>query len=148
MKITALYLLLFFCIVSSCKKDTVVNYEITSEIPWANPDSSGTDYRDAVVGDYAGIFIFKRWLDDSLTWAYDTSSTILTISKSDNDSLIELTGNPQIIQESTFKYENNYFISQATYHAPELWLKNDSLFFYWKPVLGPFFYLAFTKKVP
>jgi hypothetical protein len=148
MKTIVFFLLTLLCIVSSCKKDSMVTYEITRDLPWSNPDSSSADYRDTIVGDYVGVYIYKHWVDSNLTWAYDSSATTLTISKSANDSLIELTGNPQHIQESIFKYENNLFISQTTYHAPNLWLENDSLFYTWKPALGPFWLLLFAKKVP
>ncbi len=107
--------------------------------------TSYPDYRYNILGTYNGIQIDTRL---SGTWIHDTTFASMIISKSTSDSIINL----QILSASSnesyqFKYSNNVFTSVLTYHAPQLWLSNDTLFYHIQTTLAPIYGDCICKKV-
>ena len=102
-------------------------------------------YRYNIIGMYNGIQIDTRL---SGTWIHDTTFASMIISKSTSDSIINL----QILSASSnelyqFKYSNNVFTSVLTYHALQLWLSNDTLFYHIQTTLAPIYGDCICKKV-
>lgn len=132
MKIHVILGLGLFIGLFSCDKDT-------AEI---------TDYRDIVTGDFNGIRVNTYWIDTVVGMGYDTSSIILTLTKSELDSIIELSFNPEYSTENFFfEFKDEEFTSTTNYHPPTLKLTNDSLYFWHMPGLGPYWTRCFTKKI-
>ena len=101
------------------------------------------DERNDVVGDYIGIKVIIQYFNDS-TAKYDTSNITMTLLKSSLDSVINVNFVPPI-DEFLFKYHNGEFIPISGYY-PALIMSSDSLFFYYRPGLGPYWINCFTKK--
>lgn len=132
MKIQLILVLGLFIGLISCDKDTLET----------------KDYRDIVIGDYNGIRVNTYWIDTIVGFGYDTSNIILTLTKSEMDSIIDLSFNPDYsIEDFSFKFENGQFISTAYYHPPILKLTNDNLYFKHQAGLGPIWTECFTKKI-
>lgn len=104
------------------------------------------DYRDAVVGDYAGISVNTYWGGNGFN--YDTSSVMLMITKSDRDSIVDLRLMPKYFADYfVFAFEAATFKSPLVYHPPVLKISNDSLYFKHQPGLGPNWTECFATKI-
>lgn len=107
------------------------------------------DYRDIVTGDYAGIRVNSYWhmIDTVAVFEQDTTNIILTLTKSEIDSVINLSFSPYYSnQEYSFKFKDGQLTSLNYNHAPTIKLINDSLYFNHQPGLGPYWVACFTKK--
>lgn len=107
------------------------------------------DYRDIVTGNYSGIRVNSYWhmIDTVAVFEQDTTTIILTLTKSEIDSVIDLSFNPYYSnQEYSFKFKDGQLTSLDNYHAPTIKLINDSLYFNHQPGLGPYWVACFTKK--
>lgn len=103
------------------------------------------DERDMVIGDYSGIRVHTFWNDT--VFVKDTSEITINLSKSSSKKVIDVTFNPKFSGNTySFLLENGVFTSISSYHPPQLRKSNDSLFFYEKPALGPFWDNCMTKK--
>jgi hypothetical protein len=148
MKTVSIFFTSLIILSTSCKKkESIVSIEITDSLNWGKPNVDTSDYRDILEGNYAGIFVYKHLNDTSFLFEYDTSVVTLTITKAVTDSFIDLTFNPQLIENCSFRYQNNQFWSTISYRPPSLILRNDSLLYYRMPMMGPFFLYCYTKKI-
>ncbi len=110
-------------------------------------NSKPIDYRNSVIGEYAGIRIDTYWINATVGYGHDTTAIIINLSKSDLDSIIDISFNPTYSDEDfSFKYVDGQFISTTYYHPPILTLVNDSLYFKHQGGLGPIWTECFTKK--
>jgi hypothetical protein len=111
-------------------------------------NSEPRDYRDIVIGDYSGIRVNTYWIDTIVGFGHDTSTIILTLAKSNVDSIIDISFNPDYSNEEfSFKLYDGQFVSTTYYHPPILKLTNDSLYFKHQAGLGPIWTECFTKKI-
>lgn len=109
--------------------------------------STATDYRDSITGNYNGIRIETAATGTASIFTHDTTSVILTLSKSITDSLIDISFNPAIgVQPYTFKYRNHTYTQVVTYHAASLRKSSDSFYFHHQPALGPYWNDCNVKK--
>ena len=107
-----------------------------------------TDYRDVVIGNYSGIRVDTRWIDFVIGYGHDTTNVVLSLTKSELDSVIDIGFNPPYSYENfSFKYLKGQFISTTYYHPPKLKLKNDSLYFRHQGGLGPIWTECFCRKL-
>jgi hypothetical protein len=103
------------------------------------------DYRDAVVGDYVGISVFTYWGGNGFN--HDTSDIMISLTKSDMDSLVKLSFIPKYHAEYfLFVFEGGAFTSKLVYRPPVLKLSYDSLYFKHLPGLGPYWKECFAIK--
>ena len=110
-------------------------------------DSRTFDYRDSVTGEYKGIRVDTYWKNTYVGYGHDTSSVIINLSKSDLDSIIEISFKPTYVNEKfSFTYIDGTFISTTYYHPPTLTLMNDSLYFKHQAGLGPIWTECFATK--
>jgi hypothetical protein len=87
------------------------------------------------------------WINTNLGFGHDTSDIILTLFKSEIDSILDLSFNPEYSNgEFSFKFKDGQFISTTNYHPPILKLTNSRLYFKHQPGLGPFWIECFTNK--
>lgn len=127
----------FYLTLYSCKK----------EVQYSVPDEKG-DYRDSIVGDYAGICINTYWVDSIQGYGHDSTDVIASIVKTDVDSIVELTFDPAYYsQQFKYKYVNPELIAIDYWHYPYLTIHNDTLIFHYQPGLGPFWTDCFAIKV-
>ncbi len=111
-------------------------------------EKSAVDERDKVIGKYSGILVNNYWVDTTLGFAHDTYPVILVLSKSNLDSVVNLNFNEiNVSNTHLFNYSGGIFKSLQTYHPPQLVLKQDSLYFFYKEGLGPYWKECFTKKI-
>lgn len=107
-----------------------------------------TDYRDIVTGDYNGIRVNTYWIDTITGFGHDTSHITLTLEKSELDSIIDISFNPDYPNEDfSFKLVDGEFVSTTYYHPPILKLTDDSLYYRHQAGLGPIWTECFTKKI-
>jgi hypothetical protein len=114
-----------------------------------NKDNSLKDYRDIVTGDYNGKKVRTYWIDTIVGFGHDTSNITLTLSKSNVDSIVNLSFDPaeNSNNDFTFKLVDGEFVSTTFYHPPILKMSNDSLYFKHQAGLGPYWTECFTKKI-
>jgi hypothetical protein len=112
-----------------------------------NNNSEPADYRDPITGTYSGIEVITYWVDSNIGFGRDTSEILITLSKSELDSIIDISFDPSYTNDDfSFKYNDGEFKSTTYYHPPTLTLTDDSLYFWHQPGLGPVWMECFTKK--
>ena len=114
-------------IVLSCNKDKVDDIEIekVNEI-------------DQFIGTYVGIEIYTVF--DSLEYVSDTSDLIITLSKTSEESTVNINYSTNG-RSDLFTFENGKFhYVGSPYHSPTLYIPNDTLFYHHQPGLGPLWY--------
>jgi hypothetical protein len=114
----------------SCSKDTVAYYK--------------RDERDSVTGNYSGIDIYSHWNQGYTKFVHDTTSIVLNLKRSDQDSIVLLYYGDCYY---AFKYHNYRFISILDYHPPSLKYRNDSIFVHDQPMLGPVYWDDACKRI-
>lgn len=122
------YIVIILTILISCKKE---NY----------------DERNNVVGNYSGIKVSTIYHFDDTIIESHTSDIRINLAKSSLDSVININFEPPF-HEFMFKYHSEKFtpISSPDSHPPSLRVTADSLFFGYKPGLGPYFISCIAKK--
>ena len=103
---------------------------LTGLISCQKDPPGSTDYRDDITGEYEGIRVDTYWVDTVVGFGHDTSGVLIDLTKSDSDSIIDISFNPPYSSEDfSFTYTDGQFIPTTGYHPPVLTLKNDSLYF-------------------
>lgn len=106
------------------------------------------DYREEITGGYAGIRVNTYWVDTIIGYGHDTSDAIITLTKSGQDSIVDIGFNPLYSNEDfSFKYIDGLLISTSGYHPPTLSIDNDSLYFKHQAGLGPNWTEFFAEKL-
>lgn len=107
-----------------------------------------TDYRETVTGKYSGIKVNTAMSMSGDGYTRDTSEVEISLCSSSQDSIIDVFFRPSYsIEQFSFKYSGETFLSTINYHPPTLVLHGDSLYFMHKPSLAPVWIECFTKKV-
>jgi hypothetical protein len=108
---------------------------------------SNLDERDKVLGNYSGIQVNNYWVDTTVGFVHDTYPVLLILTKSELDSVVNLNFNEVNISKAyLFYYFGGIFKSLQNYHSPQLVLEQDSLYFFYKQGLGPYWIECFTIK--
>lgn len=109
--------------------------------------SKQDDERDLVVGTYSGICVVSYWVDTIIGFKKDTlpGPSLFYIRKSIEEQTV-IFSCAQFSQEFPFSYSNGQFTSLTNYHPPTLRIHSDSLYLYYKPVLGPYWTECFGFK--
>ncbi len=123
-KLICMFFLLTLLI--SCKKDPA----IVSPTPL--PEVIQTDERDAVKGTYTGIKIETSFNLNTFTFDKDTTTVIMTLTKSSTDSIIDVAFADKIY---AFKYHNLIFKGMIS-QPPTLKKSGDSLYYKYQPALS------------
>jgi len=106
------------------------------------------DYREEITGDYIGIRVDTYWIDTIVGFGHDSSDVTITLTSSEQDSIIDIAFNPLYSNEIfSFKYVDNQLISTTVYHPPTLSLNRDSLYFKHQAGLGPVWTECFAEKL-
>jgi hypothetical protein len=138
MRINLIILFGLFIGLISCKKDNPETKDYPKNVK---------DYREKVIGEYTGIRVDTYWIDTIVGYGHDTTNVTLILKISQLDSIVDIDFIPPYsVEEFSFKYINEQFISTSNYHPPTLILANDSLYFKHQPGLGPIWTEMFTKK--
>ena len=104
-------------------------------------------YINTIVGDYEG-FKERTWWDfQSEVWVHDTSDIIVTLSKGESDSVIEINFNTfNIVPPLTFKFQDSLFTC-TDYREASLKVINDSLSFFYRAGNAPIWTRCYAKKI-
>ncbi|KAB1064374.1 hypothetical protein [Salibacter halophilus] len=132
------FLLSFLIYLTSCQKDEKKPKAIET-----------VDYRDKIVGDYEGIYVYSSYDDNNDTLSHDTNDVVVTLKKEEHDSLVVAKFDPTLTgSKKSFEltYRNGKLISDIEYHPPSFRFSGDSLYFYYHPVSGPIFHRCYTIK--
>ncbi|MDR9398178.1 hypothetical protein [Salibacter sp.] len=132
------FFLSFLMYLTSCQKDDEKTEVIET-----------VDYRNEIVGDYKGVYVYSSYDNNNDTLNHDTNDVVITLKKKEHDSLVEAEFEPTLTEsKKTFnlKYRNGKLISSIENHPPSFSFSGDSLYFYYHPVSGPIFHRCYTIK--
>lgn len=119
--------------------------EITSILTGC--EYSYNDERDNVIGTYSGICTNNYWVDTVVGFKHDTSIVKLFLTKSALDSLVNLNFNEINLSTAImFYYSKGKFKSVQDYHPPQLTFEQDSLYYFYKQGLGPYWQECFARR--
>lgn len=105
------------------------------------------DERDIVIGNYYGIQVETYWRDSISGFQKDSSPVNIYLRKSNTESIIDFFfSSVNKAPDFRFTYQNGAFKSLNNFHPAQLNLLQDSLYFYYKQGLGPYWLECFSKK--